>query len=142
MKAQHQFTVAEWKHAAKMGSQRGRCNSCENEKAKDVRLCSVCKERLNDTKKKCKKCSKEVEKRAPAELKRTGVWLCIRNACKKNLPKEHFSLWMKEKNKQYKDMTQVCNQCFVKDKQKEKEQNVDASKHVQKHHSEPHSKKK
>ena len=171
MKAQHEFTVAEWKHAAKLSSQRGRCRNCENE-SKDVRLCSVCKDRMNDTTRKCDKCLQRVETRqctkckkqltqiffgpqwckhgaelkcyecctAPAARKKMGEWRCIRHDCKKTLPKEHFSLWMK--NNQKNNGKQVCNQCLVKERQEEKEQNVQTNKHLQKHHSETHSKKK
>ena len=144
MKALHEFTVPEWKQAAKLSSQRGRCRKCENYN-KDVRLCSVCKERLNYKTRKCDKCSQGVETRqctAPAAPIRKGQWLCRRHDCKKTLPKEHFSLWMKEKNRKSRNNTQVCNQCLVKDRQAEKEQNVKTNKHLQRHHSETHSKKK
>ena len=172
MKAQHEFTVPEWKHAAKLSGQRGRCRECEN-KSKDVRLCPVCKERLNDTTKKCKKCSQVDETRQctkckkhltqlffgprwsknSADLKcyeccktittprrKNGQRQCIRHGCKRMLTKENFSLW-KETN-QRNNGKPVCNQCVEKDRQDEKEQNEQSNKHLQKHHSETHQKKK
>ena len=75
-----------------------------------------------------------------APRKKMEEWRCIRHLCKKTLPKEHFSLWMK--NNQKRNNKQVCNQCLVQDRQEEKEQNVQTNKHCQKHHSETHSKKK
>ena len=162
MKAQHEFPVAEWNHAAKMSSQRGRCRPCMKQR-QDLRLCSAHRETEVETRE-CTKCKKQLtqtffsnsqwckygaEKRkcyecctAPAAPNEIGQWGCVRHDCKKTLPKEQFSLWMKEKNKKYQNNTQVCNQCFVKDRQAEKEQNVKTNKHLQKHHSETHSKKK
>ena len=215
MKAQHEFKLAEWNHAGKMNSQRGRCRSCQNQQP-DLRLCSVCKERLNDKTSKCDKCSgpemqehvtrqcTKCEKRrkqiffsndqwckrsgertcrecceepsvkqcakckkqltqiffsnsqwcrkgaerkcyeccaAPSVPKKHGEWLCVRHGCRKTLPKMHFCLWMEEKKKQYRNNRQVCNQCFVKDRQAEEEQNRTTHTHLQKRHSEAHSKK-
>ena len=194
MKAQYEFNVTEWKHAAKMSSQQGRCLICMKQR-QDLRLCSDCKERFpkamhfsdemwrhrNDQTRKCNKCSQahcdtEVETRqctqcqkkltqtffsdsqwtkygakkrkcyecctAPTAPNRIGQWTCVRYDCKKTLPKELFSLWSKAKNKQHQNNTQVCNQCFVKDRRTETEQNRKTNQQVQKHRSEAPSKKK
>ena len=94
MKAPHQFTVAEWKHAAKMSSQRGRCRDCDN-RSQDVRLCSVCKERLNNTTSKCNKCSQGVA----AATRKRGEWLCIRHLLPEDSAKRGFQL-VDEREKQ------------------------------------------
>ena len=172
MKALHEFTVAEWKQAAKLSSQRGRCRKCENY-SKDVRLCSVCKERLNYKTRKCDKCSQGVETRQCTKCKKHLTQLffgprwckhgaeleCYECCTAPAAPSRKWGEWQcirhgckktlpKEhfslwmENNQRRNGRQVCNQCLVKHRQDEKEQNKQSNKHVQKHHSETHSKKK
>ena len=62
-----------------------------------------------------------------------GQWLCVRHSCRKTLPKALFSLWMKDKSLKYRNNSQVCNQCFVKDRHAEEEQNRKTNSQVQKH---------
>ena len=168
MKALHEFTVPEWKHAAKLSGQRGRCRKCEN-KSKDVRLCSVCKERLNDTTRKCNKCSQGVETRQCTKCKKHLTQLffgprwckhgaelkCDECCTAPAAPRKKWGQWQCIRHGCKKILTkehfslwieknhrsngkQVCNQCVVKDRQDEKEHNAESNKHLQKHHSKTH----
>ena len=111
-----------------------KCNACSQAPcATEVktRKCSACTENLTrtffsdnqwdkvgPTKRKCEACCT-----APTSPKKRGQWLCVRHDCRQTLPKELFRRWMDDKKKDNQDKTQVCNQCFQKDRDAENEQN-------------------
>ena len=60
---------------------------------------------------------------SPTSPKKRGQWLCNRHDCKQTLPKTLFSMWMDDTKKTQANKSQICNRCFVKARDEEKELN-------------------
>ena len=101
------------------------CSQAASSTEVKTRYCNGCKKELTQThfadnqwykvgagSRKCMECS--FSSTSP-NVK--GRWTCVRYNCKKTLPKELFSRWMQDKKKERRDNTQICNECFTKEKQ-------------------------
>ena len=120
-----------------------KCNACSQAASSTevkTRYCNGCKEELTQThfadnqwyrvgagSRKCMECSF-----GPRSPNVKGRWTCVRYSCKKTLPKELFSRWMQDKKKERRDNTQICNECFTKEKQERDAQNLSNRLAVQK----------
>ena len=115
---------------------------------KEERKCNACSQAPCATEsktKKCIKCTKDLtetcftskmwRKVGPDERKcvecstgsqspnKKGQWLCVRHDCRQTWPVALFSRWMTDKNRTTRNHSQICNQCFMKDRDAETEQN-------------------
>ena len=74
--------------------------------------------KVGPTKRKCLECCT-----SSTSPKKRGQWLCKRHDCKQTLPKTLFSMWMDDTGKTQTNKSQICNRCFVKARDEEKELN-------------------